>query len=83
MLAPGIGELRVDGALLGSHTADGRPKRFRRSKVPTREQAEALEAKAKAASFGGRFFEMAHRPRLTVAEAWALYEPVTRRDNDS
>jgi integrase len=37
----------------------------------------------KAASFEGRFFEMAHAPRLTVAEAWALYEPVTRRDNDS
>jgi hypothetical protein len=62
---------------------DGRLKRFRRSKVPTREQAEALQAKVKAASFEGRFFEMAHAPKLTVAEAWTLYEPVTRRDNDS
>ncbi len=26
---------------------------------------------------------MARTPKLTVAEAWALYEPVTRRDNDS
>jgi len=63
--------------------ADGRLKRFRKSKVPTREQAEALEGKVKAASFEGRFFEMARPPKLTVAEAWALYEPVTRRDNDS
>jgi len=63
--------------------ADGRLKRFRKSKVPTREQAEALEGKVKAASFEGRFFEMARPPTLTVAEAWALYEPVTRRDNDS
>jgi integrase len=58
-------------------------KRFRKSKIPTREQAQALEAKARAASFEGRFFEVARTPKLTVAEAWALYEPVTRRDNDS
>ena len=62
---------------------DGRLKRFRKSKIPTREQALALEAKARAASFEGRFFELARTPKLTVAEAWALYEPVTKRDNDS
>ena len=62
---------------------DGREVRLRKRKIPTREQAVAFVAKARADAFEGRYFERLEKPKLTVAEAWAHYEPINRRDNDS
>src|SRR5262245_29448863 len=61
----------------------GRRKRFRKGRIPTKEQAVALAAKVTAQAFEGRWFDRAKAPTLTVAEAWKLYEPVTRAENDS
>jgi integrase len=62
---------------------DGREVRLRKRTIPTREQAMALIAKARTEAFEGRYFERLQRPKLTVAEAWAAYEPINRRDNDA
>jgi len=62
---------------------DGREVRLRKRKIPTKEQAVAFVAKARADAFEGRYFERLEKPKLTVAEAWAHYEPINRRDNDS
>ena len=60
----------------------GRLVRFRQRKIATREMAMALVAKAGAKTFEGRFFYRLRPPKLTVAEAWAAYEPTNRRDVD-
>jgi len=60
---------------------DGTLFRFRKKRIPTREQSMALAAKAKAESFEGRFFDTARASKLTVAQARAAYEPKARRDN--
>lgn len=62
---------------------DGRVERFRKRKIPTREQAMALISKLRTSAFEGRFFERMRPATMTVAEAWTLYEPVARRDNDA
>jgi hypothetical protein len=62
---------------------DGRFVRFRQRLIPTREQAVALLAKRRTEAFEGRFFERQKEATLTVTEAWALYEPISRRDNDT
>jgi len=62
---------------------DGTESRFRKRRIPTKELAQALVAKAKSAAFEGRFFEKLKPCLLTVAEAWAMYQPVTKRDNDA
>jgi integrase len=62
---------------------DGPPIRLRQSKIPTREQAVALEAKLKTDAFDGQFFERHRLATETVAELWARYEDVGRRDNRS
>ncbi|MEW5852419.1 MAG: site-specific integrase [Myxococcota bacterium] len=62
---------------------DGQVERFRKRKIPTKEQAMALVAKVKAEAFEGRFFERHKAPELTVLEAWEAYKPVSERDNDT
>src|SRR5438477_13166541 len=62
---------------------DGREVRLRKRRIPTKEQAVALVAKARANAFEGRYFERLAKPTLTIAEAWAQYEPINKRDNDS
>lgn len=62
---------------------DGRMVRYRKKRIPTREQAMALAAKAKAESFEGRFFDRLQSSKLTVADAWKAYEPKGLRDNDA
>ena len=62
---------------------DGREVRLRKRKVPTKEQAVAFVAKARAEAFEGRYFERLEKPKLTVAQAWGHYEPINRRDNDA
>src|SRR5687768_3143313 len=62
---------------------DGRLVRFRKKRIPTREQAVVLAAKVKAESFEGRFFDQHRTAKLTVTEAWMAYAPKAKRDNDS
>lgn len=62
---------------------DGTQKRLQKRKIPTKEQASLLEAKLKADSFDGEYFDRVRPSTLTVEEAWKLYEPVTRANNDS
>ncbi len=62
---------------------DGRTKRIQKRKIPTREQAVALEAKIRAEAFEGRFFERLHVPKVTVAQLWKEWAPISRRDKDS
>jgi integrase len=62
---------------------DGRFVRFRQRLIPTKEQAVALLAKRRADAFEGRFFERHKEATLTVAQAWALYKPISERDNDT
>ena len=61
---------------------DGREVRLRKRRIPTKEQAVAFVAKARADAFEGRYFERLEKPKLTVAEAWAYYEPINNRDNE-
>lgn len=63
--------------------ADGQLVRFRKRRIPTREMALALIAKARADAFEGRYFARARPNTLTVEGAWKAYEPVSRRDNDT
>jgi integrase len=62
---------------------DGCLFRFRKKRIPTREQALALAAKARAEAFEGRFFVRAKPSSYTVDDAWRAYEPKGRRDNDA
>jgi integrase len=62
---------------------DGKGRRIRMKRIPTREQAEALEHKMLAEAFEGRFFDRVKEPTATVRELWSEYEPITKRDNDS
>src|ERR1700719_3334566 len=63
---------------------DGRLARYRKRKIPNREQAQMLAAKKKTEAFEGHF---STRPKKVVAktvkELWDAYEPITKRDNDS
>ncbi len=61
---------------------DGREVRLRKRRIPTKEQAVAFVAKARAEAFEGRYFERLEKPKLTVAEAWTHYEPINNRDNE-
>ena len=62
---------------------DGRGKRILKRKIPTREQALALEAKIRAEAFEGRFFDRLRVPKVTVTQLWKEWEPISRRDKDS
>jgi integrase len=62
---------------------DGQGKRIQKRKIPTREQAVALEAKIRAEAFEGRFFERLRVPKVTVAQLWKEWEPISHRDKDS
>lgn len=62
---------------------DGTLHRFVEKKIPTREHAEMLLSKLKIEAFEGRYFDRAHASKLTLEEAWKLWEPITTRDNDS
>jgi len=62
---------------------DQRTVRFRQRKIPTKELALAIVAKKRAEAFEGRYFDRKREPTLTVADVWALYEPICERDNDS
>jgi len=62
---------------------DGTQFRFRQRQIPTKEQALSLVAKKKAEAFEGRFFDRRKESTFRVRDAWELYEPISRRDNDS
>ena len=62
---------------------NGRLVRFRKRKIPTREQAMALVAKRRAEAFEGRYFERPKTSKLVVEEAWKAYQPISERDNDT
>ena len=62
---------------------DGQMVRFRKRRIPTKEMAVALLAKVRAETFEGKYFERVRPSALTVAQAWDLYEPVGKRDNDA
>ena len=62
---------------------NGREQRFRKRRIPTKEQALALVAKARSAAFEGRYFDKVKPCTLTVEEVWKLYEPISKRDNDT
>jgi len=62
---------------------DGKVARYRKKRIPTKEQANMLAAKVKAETFEGRFFVRQKEPTTTVRELWDAYEPITKRDNDS
>ena len=61
----------------------GRVERFRRRRIPSKEKAEALEAKIKTEAFEGRYFDKRPVAKLTVEELWKAWEPATRQKNDS
>ena len=60
---------------------DGPPIRLRQSKIPTREQAVALEAKLKTDAFEGQFFERHRMATETTAELLAQYEKLGAQEN--
>lgn len=62
---------------------DGSLARFRKKRIPTREQAMALAAKVMADAFEGRFFDRARPSTLTVRKAWGAYSKKSERENDS
>ena len=62
---------------------DGTVRRLKRGRIPTREQAQALEHKLLAEAYEGRFFDRKKEPTATVRQLWTEYEPITKRDNDS
>jgi integrase len=62
---------------------DGTLFRFRQGKIPSKEMAEALLAKAKAQSFEGRFFDKRKERKHTVAALLDTYLPISRRDKRS
>ena len=62
---------------------NGQVERFRKRKIPTKEQAVALAAKMRAEAFEGRFFDRPKASRLIVEDAWKAYQPISKRDNDT
>jgi integrase len=60
---------------------EGRRVRFRRRRIPTREQALAVATKVQAESFEGNFLQRKQVPRHTVAELWDAYAPAAQRDH--
>ena len=60
---------------------DGPPIRLRQSKIPTREQAVALEAKLKTDAFEGQFFERHRMATETTAELLSQYEKLGAQEN--
>jgi integrase len=62
---------------------DGNRARLRKRKIPTEVQAKATEAKFISDAYEGRHFERSRTPRLTVRDLWELWEPETKRKNDS
>jgi len=60
---------------------DGPPIRLRQSKIPTREQAVALEAKLKTDAFEGQFFERHRMATETTAELLTQYEKLGAQEN--
>jgi len=62
---------------------DGKFVRYRKKRIPTKEQAVACATKVKAESFEGRFFDRLRTPTCTVADLWNAYQPVAKRDNDA
>jgi hypothetical protein len=62
---------------------DGRRLRSRKKRIPAREQALAVAAKARTESFEGSFLGRRRLQRHTVAELWKSYAPAAERDNDS
>jgi hypothetical protein len=62
---------------------NGRLVRFRKRKIPTREQAMALVAKRRAEAFEGRYLERPKTSKLVVEQAWKAYQPISERDNDT
>ena len=63
--------------------ADGSKKRYRHSRIPTKEQAQLMLAKAKAEIFEGKFFDKRKEVKMTVADLWADYQPKSKRENKS
>jgi len=57
--------------------------RFRKRKIPTKEQAMALVAKARAEAFEGRYFARPKAQKLLVQDAWDDYQAISKRDNDT
>jgi len=62
---------------------DGRHVRFRKKRIPTKEQALAVAAKVRTESFEGSFLVRRRLSRQTVAELWKAYAPAAERDNAS
>jgi integrase len=62
---------------------NGREVRFRKRRIPTREQAKALEAKTLQEIFDDTYFENRRREVVTVKQLWDEYEPIAQRDNAS
>jgi len=62
---------------------NGQATRFRKRKIPTKEQAVALVAKARAEAFEGRYFDRLKASKLLVEDAWKAYQPISKRDNDT
>ena len=69
---------RVDAWVIDQ---EGRRVRFRRKRIPTREQALAVATKVQAESFEGSFLQRKQVLRHTVAELWDAYAPAARRDH--
>ena len=62
---------------------DGRLKRIRKFKIPTKEMAVTLLAKWRTDAFEGRFFDRPKTSRLIVRQLWEAYAPISKRDKDS
>lgn len=62
---------------------NGREVRFRKRKIPTKEQAKALEAKTLQQIFEDTYFEHRRRDVITVKQLWTEYEPIASRDHAS
>jgi integrase len=62
---------------------NGHLARFRKRKIPTKEQAVALPAKARAEAFEGRYFDRSKASKLVVEDAWKAYQPISKRNNDT
>src|SRR5258708_816563 len=84
----GISSYRVGSAVFWRINArlslpDAGSVQYRQRRIPTREHAQALLAKKRAQAFEGRYFDRVHIPKLRVEDAWALYEPESKRTKRS
>ncbi len=61
----------------------GKKVRHRQRRIPSREQAEALEAKLQHESFGGRFLDRRRDQGPTVEQCLQMWAPTSRQKNDS